>query len=44
MQWAQGHEMSAKDQARAEMAGDLIALECNDIRSFYGVEEVNNEQ
>lgn len=41
--WAEGQPLSPKDQAWAEMAGDLASLSCDDVRAFYGIKEGESE-
>lgn len=43
MEWAQGALLSPADQRQAEVMGDLAELSCNDIRRFYGMDEVEND-
>ena len=42
--WAEGNPLGVKEQSQAETMGDLAALECNNIREFYGLEEANEQQ
>ena len=47
MQWAQRRSPSDSPemvaaQCQAETLGDLAALQCNDVRAFYGLDEVSD--
>ena len=47
MAWAQGQAPSDQMQAhqtQAECLGDLAELECNDVRTFYGMGEIHDDQ
>ena len=40
MLWAAGSPLSPADQSQAETLGDLASLNCNDVRGFYGKDDV----
>lgn len=44
MQWAQGEPLGLKEQSQAETLNDIATMSCNDMRGFYGLEEVESEQ
>ena len=42
--WAQGHQLGIKEQSQAETMGDLASLSVNDVRGFYSMEAIDEQQ
>lgn len=39
--WASGQPMTPQHQAQADLLGQMAGLDCDAIRKFYGLEELN---
>lgn len=41
-QWAEGHQLTPQQQAEAATVGSLSRLECNQVRKFYDMAEIDD--